>query len=73
MTDHNKLEQIMESIKDQTPSWAIGQTQYYWITDNTIKCCGDDASVFQCKTCEDIIECEFHNNINEPHCQETSV
>lgn len=75
MSDHGILDKIHDAMQDQKknwPVWAVGETEYYWMTDNTVICCGDHATVFQCKVCEDIVECEFHNNIDEPHCKESN-
>jgi len=69
MTDHKVLEQIMESQHDM-PAWAIDQTKYVWITDNSIVCCGEPNSmVGQCKFCEEVIECQYHNDWDSPHCE----
>ena len=69
--DESKPDQIFQPARK--PDWAVGETKYYWITDNAVVCCDDHASVYQCKACEDIVECEFHNDINQPHCEEQRV
>jgi hypothetical protein len=70
MADHGVLEKIMEDQQDQKPAWAIDQTKYVWITDNSLVCCGEpNAMVAQCKFCEDTIECQYHNDWDSPHCK----
>ena len=70
MSSQQQLAAIKNAVDTQgRPAWAIDETEHYWLTDNTIWCCGDHASVYQCKVCEEVVECEFHNDLSTPHCE----